>query len=371
MEIVDCLVIGGGVIGAAVARELAVRGREVLLAERHGRFGTETSARSSEVIHAGLYYPPGSLKALTCVRGRGLLYAWCEAHGVAHRRLGKLVVATSAAQRPGLEAIADTAARNGVEDLRWLDAAQARALEPEVRCEAALWSPSTGIVDAGGLVLSLVGDLEAHGGTSALNVEIDRIEVGAAGGARVFVLDADDAVLTARWVINAAGLSAPALAARMEGFPAVHVPRAWYAKGNYFRLSGAPPFRHLVYPLPEPGGLGVHVTLDLAGQARFGPDVEWVDQPGYEVDVSRAPAFEAAIRRWWPGLRDGALAPDTAGVRPKIVGPGEPAADFRIDGPAVHGVPGVVQLFGIESPGITASLAIAEHVADIVGTASS
>jgi L-2-hydroxyglutarate oxidase LhgO len=366
MERIDCLVVGAGVVGLAVARALALAGREVVIVERHSRIGTEISARNSGVIHAGLYYPAGSLKARLCRRGRDLLYEFCEGHGVDHRRCGKLIVATSAGQRPALAAIATAARANGVEDLQELDASGARALEPALACVAALLSPSTGIVDAYGLMLALLGEAEAVGASLALGSTVAALDPGPAGVAVRLEGEAEPA-LAARWVITCAGLGAVDLARRTAGLPAAAIPALRYAKGNYFSLAGRAPFQRLIYPVPEPGGLGVHLTLDLAGQARFGPDVEWVAEPGYQVDPARAPAFEAAVRAYWPALPTGALSPDYAGIRPKLSGPGEPAADFRIDGPGEHGVAGIINLFGIESPGLTACLAIGEWVAGMVG----
>jgi L-2-hydroxyglutarate oxidase LhgO len=364
MERIDCLVVGAGVVGLAVARALAQTGREVVVVERHARIGTEISARNSGVIHAGLYYPAGSLKARLCVRGRELLYDFCARHGVEHRRCGKLLVATSTEQLPALEAVAAAARANGVADLEILDEQAARALEP-VACVAALLSPSTGIVDAHGLMLALLGEAERAGASLAVGSPVAALIPGPTG---VEVLLEGEAapVLAARWVVNCAGLGAVDLARRTTGMPAAAIPPLCYAKGNYFSLAGRAPFSRLIYPVPEPGGLGVHLTLDLAGQARFGPDVEWVEELGYAVDPARAPAFEAAIRAYWPALPEHSLTPDYAGIRPKIAGPGEPPADFHIAGPAEHGVPGIVQLFGIESPGLTASLAIGEWVASIV-----
>jgi L-2-hydroxyglutarate oxidase LhgO len=360
-------VIGAGVVGLACARALAARGREVLILEAGLRFGSGISSRNSEVIHAGLYYPPGSLKARLCVRGRALLYAYCAAQGIAHRRCGKLVVATTPAQHPALASIAQRAAANGVDDLQWLTAAQARELEPELACSAALLSPSTGIVDAHGLMLALLGDAERAGAILALGTPVVSAAIGAHG---ILLQTGGEAPmqLLARSVVNATGLAAPALAACFEGLAPEHLPRAHFAKGNYFALQGAAPFSRLVYPVPEAAGLGVHLTLDLQGRARFGPDVEWMNLPAdttlfdYRVDPARGEAFQHEIRRYWPGLPDGALMPDYAGIRPKISGPDDPAADFRIDGPAAHGVHGLVNLFGIESPGLTACLAIAEQV---------
>jgi L-2-hydroxyglutarate oxidase LhgO len=365
MERVDCLVVGAGVVGLAVARALALAGHEVVVAERHGQFGTEISARNSGVIHAGLYYPAGSLKARLCRRGRDLLYDFCRQHNVAHRRCGKLIVATSAEQLPALQAVAEAARANGVEDLQELDGPTARALEPALAAVAALLSPSTGFVDAHGLMLSLLGEAEAAGASLAVGSPVAALVPGADGVA--VRLEGEAApTLVARWVINCAGLGAVDLARATAGIPAAAIPTLHYAKGNYFALAGRAPFSRLIYPLPEPGGLGVHLTLDLAGQARFGPDVEWVDQLDYRVDPARAPAFEAAVRAYWPALPAGALVPDYAGIRPKLSGAGEPSADFHIAGPAEHGVAGVIQLFGIESPGLTASLAIAEWVVGMV-----
>lgn len=369
MEQVDVVVAGAGVVGLAVARALALQGREVWLLEAEGAIGTGTSARNSEVIHAGLYYPAGSLKAHLCVAGKAQLYAYCAARGVAHRRCGKLVVATDEREAGLLDGIVAKAAANGVHDLQRLSGAQARALEPELACVAALLSPSTGIVDSHGLMLALQGDLEAAGGLVVLHSPVEKVRVRDTGDRPALDVHAvDGTVLRARGFINAAGLAAPALAARIEGLDPVHVPTAHWAKGNYFTLAGRAPFARLVYPVPESAGLGVHLTLDLGGQAKFGPDVQWADRADdLAVDPARGEAFYAAVRRYWPGLADGALQPGYAGMRPKISGPGEPAADFRIDGPAVHGVPGLVNLLGIESPGLTSCLAIADHVAALPG----
>ena len=366
MDTVDAVVIGAGVIGLAVGRALALRGLETVVLERANAIGTGTSSRNSEVIHAGLYYAPGSLKARWCVSGRERLYAYLDAHGVAHRRCGKLLVATSDAQRGRLALIQAQAMRNGVHDLRALDAAQLRALEPELNAVAGLLSPSTGIVDSHGLMLALQGDLQAHGGALALLSPVESIDSRAA----THVLRVGGSVpteLAARFVVNAAGLWAPGVAASVEGLAAQHAPQAHYAKGNYFSLTGRAPFTRLIYPMPEDAGLGVHLTLDLADQARFGPDVEWIApaSPGaidYRVDASRAAAFETDIRRYWPGLPAGALQPAYSGVRPKLQGPGSAPQDFMLQGPAEHGVPGLVNLFGIESPGLTASLALADEV---------
>jgi L-2-hydroxyglutarate oxidase LhgO len=362
---VECVVVGAGVVGLAIARELALAGREVLILERHAAIGTETSSRNSEVVHAGIHYPAGSLKAITCVRGREMLYDYCMRQGVPHRRCGKLIVATNEKQVADLERIAAGAAQNEVSDLAWLDRTAAQALEPELECVAALLSPSTGIVDSHALMLALLGEAEGQGAALALQSPVQRIRV-VPDGLLLSCGEEGETQLRARWLINAAGLGAVALASRTEGLPPGQVPRAYLAKGSYFSLVGRAPFSRLVYPVPEPGGLGVHLTLDLAGQARFGPDVEWIDAIDYDVDPARSERFRTAIARYWPGIADRSLQPAYAGVRPKISGPGEPAADFRIDGPSVHGVPGLVNLLGIESPGLTAALAIAEHVADIV-----
>jgi L-2-hydroxyglutarate oxidase LhgO len=365
MHSVDCVVVGAGVIGLAIARQLAIEGRETLILERHDSFGKETSSRNSEVIHAGIYYEPGSLKARHCVRGREPLVAYCISRGVAHRRCGKLIVATAPGQTAALEKIFATAQCNGVTDLQWLDRSAVVKLEPSLRCHAALLSPSTGIVDSHALMLALLGDAEFHGATFVPRSAVSRIESGD-GLFKVHVEDVPDAQVATRWLVNSGGLGAPALAGMIEGFPPEHVPTAYYAKGNYFTLEGRAPFSRLIYPIPEPGGLGVHLTLDLAGQARFGPDVEWVKQPEFGVEPERARDFYPVIRTYWPGLTDGALKPAYAGVRPKIAGPAEPAADFRIDGPEAHGIAGIVNLFGIESPGMTAALSIAEHVVELM-----
>lgn len=368
MDTVDAVVIGAGVVGLAVGRALAQRGLETLVLERETAIGTGVSSRNSEVIHAGIYYPEGSLKARLCVRGKQLLYALCESHGVAHRRCGKLIVATDAAQLAGLKALADKAARNGVDDLRWLSGEQARALEPALACEAALLSPSTGIVDSHGLMLALQGDLERAGGAVGLASTVQAIVASAEGHVLRVRSEGVEMELQARIVVNAAGLWAPAVAAATEGLDAQFAPQAHFSKGCYFALAGRAPFERLVYPLPQDAWLGVHLTLDLGGQARFGPDAQWlpdVTDPAaidYQVDPARAEAFYADVRRYWPGLPDGALQPAYSGVRPKIHGPGEPAPDFRIDGPGVHGIPGLVNLLGIESPGLTSSLAIADEV---------
>ncbi len=362
MDQADCVVVGAGVVGLAVARALALQGRDVLVLEAAGAIGTGTSSRNSEVIHAGIYYPQGSLKARLCVRGRQLLYAYCAERHVPHRRCGKLIVATSEAQLPALRDLERRALANGVEGLVWLSRAQAQQLEPQLECVAALLSPETGIIDSHSLMLALQGDLENAGGAVVFHSPVEFMRVLAGG---IALRTQDGTELLARTVVNAAGLGAPALAARIEGLDARHVPQVHYAKGSYFTLAGRAPFSRLVYPVPEAAGLGVHLTIDLGGQAKFGPDVEWVDRPDdLEVDPDRALGFYAEVRKYWPQLPDGALLPGYAGMRPKIHGPGEPAADFLVQGPAEHGVPGLVQLFGIESPGLTSALALGEWVAE-------
>ncbi|MFH1603921.1 MAG: NAD(P)/FAD-dependent oxidoreductase [Pseudomonadota bacterium] len=367
-EKVDCIVIGAGVVGLACARALALAGREVIVLETAGSIGTETSSRNSEVIHAGIYYPRGSLKAECCVKGRQLLYRYCEERGVAHRRCGKLIVATEAAHIAALRGIQAQAAANGVDDLRLLTEKEAKAMEPALRCVAALLSPSTGIIDSHGLMLAYQGEAESHGTVLALHSPVAGGAV-EAGGIMLEVGGAEPMRIFARTVINSGGLYAQRVAAGLAGFPRDKVPPTHYAKGTYYSLSGRSPFSHLVYPVPEAAGLGVHLTLDLAGQARFGPDVEWIDEIDYDVDLRRAGGFYQAIRDYWPGLKDGQLAPGYVGIRPKLGGADTPASDFVIQGPAEHGVPGLVNLFGIESPGLTASLALAEHVIMAAGKA--
>jgi L-2-hydroxyglutarate oxidase LhgO len=364
-EKADCVVIGAGVVGLAIARRLSLAGREVIILESEGEVGAHTSSRNSEVIHAGIYYPKGSLKARLCVAGRDLLYRYCAERGIEHRRRGKLIVATSEAEEPDLTRIAAAAAANGVTDLKMLNKAEISEMEPALKASAALLSPSTGIVDSHGVMLSCRGDAEDQGAMIAFNAPVLEGEVGE-GGIVLRVGGAMPMDLECRYVINSAGLGAPGIVASLAGFPAGHVPRQWLAKGNYFTLTPMPPFSRLIYPVPEPGGLGVHLALDLAGRARFGPDVEWVDSMDYAVDPARGERFYAAIRKYWPDLPDGSLEPGYAGIRPKMGPAGSHAQDFMIEGPADHGVPGLVNLFGIESPGLTASLAIADHVVKLL-----
>jgi len=362
---VDCVVVGAGVVGLAVARALGLAGREVLVLEAAEGIGTGTSSRNSEVIHAGIYYRPGSLMAASCVAGRRLLYDYARARGVPHNRCGKLIVATDTAETAKLAEIRARAEANGVEGLRLLSAAEAVALEPELRCTAALFSPVTGVVDSHAYMLALQGDAEHAGATFAFRSPV-RSGWAEAGGVVLEVGGTEPMRLSCRLLVNSAGLHAPALARAIDGMPAALVPPTYLAKGNYFTLTGRSPFSRLIYPVPVPGGLGVHITIDLGGQARFGPDVEWIETIDYTVDPRRADGFYAAVRRYWPGLKDGQIQPGYAGIRPKIVPPGAPPQDFVIQGPAEHGVPSLVNLFGIESPGLTASLALAERVAALV-----
>ncbi len=365
MEEVDCVIAGAGVVGLAIARALSARGREVLILESEEAFGTVTSARNSEVIHAGIYYPKDSFMARFCVAGRRALYAYLQERGIAHRNCGKLIVATSDAEVEQLAAIKARAEANGVEGMRVLSAEEARAMEPALGCKGALLSQTTGIIDSHAYMLTLLGDAEAQGATLVCRAPVVGGRIGE-DGIDLQIGGADPMSLRSRLFINAAGLQAPALARSLDGMPSDHVPGTWWAKGNYFTLAGRSPFSRLIYPVPVPGGLGTHLTLDLAGQARFGPDVEWVDKIDYEVNPRRGDSFYAAIRRYWPDLPDDALQPAYSGIRPKIVPPGAPAQDFVIQGEAVHGVRGLLNLFGIESPGLTASLAVADHVAGLV-----
>ena len=336
----DCVVVGAGVVGLAIARELAIAGRDVLVLEAENAIGAHTSSRNSEVIHAGLYYPPGSLKARLCVEGRDALYAYCIERGVAHRRIGKIVVASDDAELSALERYATAAKANGVDDLRWLTVAELRALEPDVRCSGGFLSPSTGIVDSHALMLALQGDAENAGARVVLRAPVSGGEV-RDGAIDLHIAGAEPLTLACTTVVNSAGLFAQDVARAIARFPRDHVPPQYFAKAHYFALSGRSPFRRLVYPIASEAHLGVHVTLDLAGDARFGPDVCWVDRVDYAFDASRAPLFRDAIRRYYPALRDDVLRPGYTGVRPKVVGPGEPPGDFVIEGPREHGVGGL------------------------------
>ncbi|QLL62957.1 NAD(P)/FAD-dependent oxidoreductase [Sinorhizobium mexicanum] len=361
LDELDCVVAGAGVVGLAVARALALAGREVLILEAADAIGTETSSRNSEVIHAGIYYPADSLMARFCVAGRKALYAYCRERGLPHRNCGKLIVATSAEELRRLPEIAAKAAANGVADIRQISAAEARELEPSLSTTGALLSPSTGIIDSHAYMLSLLGDAESAGALLALKSPVVRVRADDAG----FEIDTggdDPLTFRSRLFVNAAGLHAPALANALEGVPRHLVPPAYYAKGSYFSLTGRTPFSRLIYPVPVKGGLGIHLTLDMAGRVRFGPDIEWIDQVDYQVDPERAVLFYQGIRRYYPDLKEGALAPAYSGIRPKIVPPEIANQDFCIQGPESHGVPGLINLFGIESPGLTSSLALADHV---------
>lgn len=367
VDTLDCVVVGAGVVGLAIARRLAGAGREVVVLEAADRIGTEISSRNSEVIHAGIYYKPGSLKARLCVEGKAALYRFCREHGVGHRRVGKLLVATAPDQVPALDALRRNAEANGVDDLKALSADEARAIEPELRCAAAVLSPSTGIVDSHGLMAALARDAAAHGATIVLDSPV-RGGRASSDGLQLDVGGRDPIRIGARTVINAAGLDAPSLGAAIDGLPPETVPRAYWAKGVYFTLAGRPPpFRMLIYPMPVDAWLGIHVTVDLAGQVRFGPDIDWVEARSYDVDQARAESFYPAVRSYWPALPDGALQPGYAGIRPRIVPKGVPAPDFVIQAQGEHGVQGLVNLYGIESPGLTSCLAIGEYVAALLG----
>jgi L-2-hydroxyglutarate oxidase LhgO len=367
-DCVDAVVIGAGVVGLAVARALALSpkfaGKELLVLEAANAIGTGTSSRNSEVIHAGIYYPQGSLKAQLCVQGRAMLYDYCAERGIGHQRCGKLIVATSEAQVAQLQGIIAKAAANGVRDLVLLTREEARTMEPQLECVAAVHSPSTGIIDSHALMLSLQGDFENSGGLTVLNSAVAGVFT-ASGAIKIVMQDGTE--IHTKTLVNAAGLSAPLIARNMRGLDAKFVPQAYYAKGNYFTLSGKSPFSRLIYPVPEAAGLGVHLTLDLGGQAKFGPDVQWVESADdLVVNPARGDAFYAEVRKYWPQLQDGALIAGYAGMRPKINAPTEAAADFMIQGPKDHGIAGLVNLFGIESPGLTSSMAIGEKVAEML-----
>jgi len=374
MEQVDCVVIGAGVIGLAVAREMALQGRETILLERESAFGTISSARNSEVIHAGIYYPKDSLKAKLCVEGNRLLYEYCRTHQVSTQPYGKLIVASDDSQLDDLQAILYKAQNNQVPDIKMISGDEAKALEPQLHCSGAILSSSTGIVDSHGYMLSLLGGFEDSGGMLAYQSPLIGARPVGTNASEGFILEiggADGMQIQTRLLINCAGMSAPAIAQKIEGLAPEHIPKAYFAKGNYFSLSGKSPFTHLIYPIPEPGGLGVHLTLDMGGQAKFGPDVEWLDIEGegqidYTVNPSRGDGFYEAVRRYWPGLKDGSLQPDYSGVRAKIVPPNAPAGDFCFNGPQDHGLQGLFNLYGFESPGLTSSLAIAKHLEGLI-----
>jgi len=369
MNEVDCVVVGAGVVGLAIARRLAETGNEVVVLEEAATIGSETSSRNSEVIHAGIHYRAGSLMARMCVAGKQALYAYCESHGIPHRRCGKLIVATGRDDLDRLRSIQAQAAANGVYDLELLDAKAARDLEPALRCEAALISPSTGILDSHAFMLALRGDAEAAGAAFAFQAPFQKGRL-VEGGIEIEVGGREPTILRCRLFVNAAGLNAPTVAHRIEDMPRDLIPKPYLAKGNYFSCTAQVPFSRLIYPVPEPGGLGVHLTLDIAGQARFGPDVEWIDAKDYNVDPSRAKMFYPAIRRYWPALPDGTLVPAYAGIRPKIVPPAVGAQDFVIQGPQQHGVEGLINLFGIESPGLTSSFALGDYVVELASNGS-
>lgn len=358
---IDCIIIGAGVVGLAIARALAQSGREVMVVEAAEGIGTGTSARNSEVIHAGIYYPAGSLKAKLCVQGRHMLYAYCAEKGVSHQRIGKLIVATSEEEIATLDDILSKARVNGVDDMELLSASQAQALEPALFCTAALLSPSTGILDSHGLMLAYQGDAENAGAQCVFHTPLLSGEVRSEGGFNLQFGGSDAMQLSCNVLINASGLHAPTLARKIRGIPEASIPTEYLCKGSYFTLQGRAPFTRLIYPTPHHAGLGVHLTLDLGGQAKFGPDTEWIDKVDYDIDASRCDGFYEAVRTYWPGMPDASLAPGYTGIRPKVSGPHEPAADFMIIGPATHGIPGLVNLFGIESPGLTSSLAIAQE----------
>ena len=370
MDRVDCVVIGAGVIGLAVAREMALQGRETILLERESAFGTISSARNSEVIHAGIYYPKHSLKAKLCVEGNRMLYEYCRTHHVATQPYGKLIVASDNSQLDDLQAILYKAQQNNVPEIKMITGEQAKSMEPELQCSAAVLSASTGIVDSHGFMLSLLGGFEDAGGMIAYQsplISAKPIGSKAQDGFELEIGGADGMKIQTKLLINCAGMSAPAVARKIQSLSEEQIPKAYFAKGNYFSLSGKSPFSHLIYPIPEPGGLGVHLTLDMGGQAKFGPDVEWLEideenQIDYTVNPKRGDDFYAAVRKYWPGLKDNALQPDYSGVRAKIVPPNTPAGDFCFNTPKDHGLEGLFNLYGFESPGLTSSLAIAKHL---------
>ena len=370
MDQVDCVVIGAGVVGLAVAREMALQGRETILLERESAFGTISSARNSEVIHAGIYYPKDSLKAKLCVEGNRMLYEYCRTHHVATQPYGKLIVASDESQLDDLQAILYKAQQNEVPEIKMITGDQAKAMEPELNCAAAVLSASTGIVDSHGFMLSLLGGFEDAGGMIAYQsplISAKPLGENAKDGFELEIGGADGMKIQTKLLINCAGMSAPAIARKIQSLNEEQIPKAYFAKGNYFSLTGKSPFKHLIYPIPEPGGLGVHLTLDMGGQAKFGPDVEWLEideesQIDYTVNPRRGEGFYEAVRRYWPGLKDNTLQPDYSGVRAKIVPPNAPAGDFCFNTPKNHGLEGLFNLYGFESPGLTSSLAIAKHL---------
>ena len=374
MDQVDCVVIGAGVVGLAVAREMALQGRETILLERESAFGTISSARNSEVIHAGIYYPKDSLKAKLCVEGNRMLYEYCRTHHVATQPYGKLIVASDDAQLDDLQAILYKAQQNQVPEIKMITGDQAKAMEPELNCSAAVLSASTGIVDSHGFMLSLLGGFEDAGGMIAYQSPLTSAKPlgeNAKDGFELEIGGADGMKIQTKLLINCAGMSAPAIARKIQSLSEEQIPKAYFAKGNYFSLSGKSPFKHLIYPIPEPGGLGVHLTLDMGGQAKFGPDVEWLEideesQIDYTVNLKRGEGFYEAVRRYWPGLKDNALQPDYSGVRAKIVPPNSPAGDFCFNTLKDHGLEGLFNLYGFESPGLTSSLAIAKHLEGLI-----
>jgi L-2-hydroxyglutarate oxidase LhgO len=365
-EAADCVVIGAGVVGLAIARELALAGREVIVLEEADMIGTGTSSRNSEVIHAGIYYPTGSLKAKLCVAGKKFIYDYCAERGIPHRACTKLIVATNENQIATLHKLMAQAVANDVHDLRMITGAEAKAIEPNLECVAAVISPSTGVIDSHSLMLAYQGDAEAKGAMIAFNAPVLGGRVLPGGRIEIEVGGEGAMKLACRSVVNSAGLGAQLISRKIQGLKPESVPPLHYAKGNYFSLAAKAPFSRLIYPVPEPGGLGVHITIDLGGQARFGPDVEWIDEIGYDVDPHRCDKFYAEVRKYWPGIQDGTLMPAYSGIRPKLGPAGSPNADFVIQGPETHGVSNLVQLYGIESPGLTASQAIAARVAELL-----
>lgn len=361
---IECIVVGAGVVGLAVACALAKQGKEVLIVESASLFGSGISSRNSEVIHAGLYYPPSSLKAKLCLRGKELLYEFCDEHHVPYQRTGKLLVATDNAEIKQLMAIKDNAEKCGVDDLTLLQGAEIQAIEPGLDCQMAILSPSTGIVDSHALMLALLGEAENANAQLALNTTLKQVDIKDPQHFLCYFDDDAQTQLSCAYLINASGLHATELAKQFDGLDKKHIPQAYYyCKGRYFSYSGKSPFKHLIYPMPNKDGLGIHLTLDLGGQIKFGPDVAWVEQENYDVEVEHAESFYQAVRRYWPSLKDGTLQPAYAGIRPKLSGAEQKAADFVISTEAQHGVAGLVNLFGIESPGLTAAMAIAEEVA--------